>query len=179
MILAVEQWTGNTLSSKDRRKCEEIVTNYWLGPVLKYMDKLFVKVNPDFNLFVAHIDGNVLNKCRCASTLYRFDSKKTFVRWYNYYASKCGKNMSTTDIKIIYDVCDRYDFHDFVSALGTAGVKNMSYVSQVLNSMGHKNRLLRKPVDIGDKKAQDVTDAASKFAAKLEEKDIKKSYEHQ
>lgn len=175
----MEQWTGTALSSKDCRKCEEIVTNYWLGPVLKYLDSLFAKVNPDFDLFVAHIDGNVLNRCRCFSTLYRFDSKKTFVKWYNYYAGKRGKDMSTTDVKAIYEVCDRYDFHDFASAYDAASVKNMPYVLQVLSSMGHKNRLLRKPVDTGGKKAQDVTDAASKFAAKLEEKDIKKNYEHQ
>lgn len=175
----MEQWTGNTLSSKDRRKCEEIVTNYWLGPVLKYMDKLFVKVNPDFNLFVAHIDGNVLNKCRCSSTLYRFDSKKTFVRWYNYYSAERGKNMTTSDVKLIYDICDRYDFHDFTRAYESASVKSIAYVHRVMDSMGHKNRLLRKPVIVEDKQAKDVSDAASRFAAKLEEKDIKKSYEHQ
>lgn len=173
----MEQWTGRTLRAPERRKCEEIVTNYWLGPVLKYLDALFIKVEPDFNLFVAHMDGNTLNKCRCNSTLYRFEEKEGFDRWYAHYDRNYGQDMTTQDVKHIYELCTRYEYADFLKALNQASVKRMAYVRTILEESGHKVKILRVPYSAGPKKAVDVTEAAKRFAEKLEEKDIKESYE--
>lgn len=161
----------------ERQKCEEIVTNYWLGPVLKYVDSLFARVDPDFNLFVAHMDGNVLNKCRCAGTLYRFSGKRFFAKWYSYYDKKYGEEMTTSDVTHMYEICDRYDFADFLHALDASPSKRVAYVRKVLEASGHKAQILRVPHKIENKQAVDVTEAAKRFAEKLEEKDIKGSYE--
>lgn len=173
----MEQWTQKELNESQCRKCEEIVTNYWTGAVINYIDNLFSKVDPNVDLFFLHISNNVLSRCRNSSTLYKFDSKKNFAKWYRYYDKMNGQFMIRKDVELIYQLCDRYDFVEFVEAYNKASAKSVSYIKAILEAEGHKNRLLKQPKSYGDKKAIDVSESIKRFEDKIEEQDIKRSYE--
>lgn len=174
---ALEQWTGKSLTSKQIRKCEEIVTNYWTGAVINYLDSMFGRFDPDINLFFLTMDNNVLARCRNSSILYKFDSKKNFVKWYNYYDKMNGQAMTRRDVELIYELCDRYDLIEFIEAYNKASAKSISYIKAILESEGHKNRLLKQPKSYGPKKATNIEEFAKSLNDKMEEQDIKRSYE--
>lgn len=174
LILVLESWLGRPLNQSEKMQIEEAVTNYFLMPLAKYCDRLFGKIEPNFNIYITHINNNIFNKCRYDSTLYRFNSKKNFYRWYNYYERIVKNRMNRTDITIIYELCDRYDFQSFISALDTASVKTMSYVRKILIESNLKPINNTKPAEI-QKNAKKVKKDA--FFDVLDECDINKRYD--
>lgn len=177
MIRALEQWTQQNLSETQCRKCEEIVTNYWTGAVVNYIDKLFSKCDPNVDLFFLHMSNNVLARCRNSSILYKFDSKKHFAKWYRYYDKMNGDHMIKRDVELIYELCERYDFIEFVNAYNKASAKSMSYIKAILEAEGHKNRLIKQPSKFGPKVAVDTSESLKRFENMTDEQDIKRSYE--
>lgn len=173
----MEQWTQKNLTEQQCIKCEEITTNYWTGAVINYIDNLFGKFDPNIDLFFLHMNHNVLARCRNSSILYKFDSKKNFTKWYRYYDKMNGNFMTRRDVELIYDLCDRYDFIEFVEAYKKASAKSVSYIKAILESEGHKNRLLKQPKSYGPKKSIDVSESIKRFEEKIDEQDIKRSYE--
>lgn len=172
----MEQWLGKSLTKDQEIKCEEIVTNYWLAPTLKYLDRLFSAVDPNAALFFLHMDNNVLNRCRCHSEYFKFSTDPLFKRWYIYFDKYMNHNISNQDVLAINRICRRYEFKEFIDALNKSSIKKISYVEKVLESEGHRHRLLKKPC-IVDKESVDVSDAKSMFEKKLEEQDIKVKYD--
>ena len=85
--------------------------------------------------------------------------------------------MIRKDVEVIYELCDRYEFIEFVEAYNKASAKSMSYIKAILESEGHKNRLVKQPKSYGPKKSIDISDSSKRFDEMIEEQDIKRSYE--